>query len=126
MTKYYITLAFCCLLTANIFAQKAKHKQFDSLPPYKHTIRVSPLSFIDVLQPSVTIGSEWHFNKRASVGLDISTLIPLNIEDTKRWGFILKPSFKYFFLFLNNGIYRKLCRIFDYHYFRMAKITKAG
>ncbi len=102
MIKYYIILTFSCLLTANIFAQKTKHKQFDSLPPYKHTIRLSPLSFIDVFQPSVTIGSEWHFNKRASVGLDISTLIPLNIEDTKTWGFILKPSFKYFIPTLNS------------------------
>jgi hypothetical protein len=102
MIKYYISSVFCFCFTASIFAQKTKHKQFDSLPPYKHTIRVSPLSFIDVFQPSVTVGSEWHFNKKASVGLDVSTLIPLNIENTKRWGFILKPSFKYFIPALNS------------------------
>ena len=75
-------------------------KKNDALPHYTHTIRISPLSLIDPLQPSLTLGSEWRFGKNTSVGLDVSTLFTTISSDVKKWGYIIKPSLK---LFLPSG-----------------------
>jgi len=100
--KQYCSIIFLVFISLTTFSQgrwkQNYHRKsyYDTLPHYKYTVRVSPLSMIDVLQPSLTVGGEWHFSNTASVGLDISGLIPINIDDTKKWGFIIKPSLKLF------------------------------
>jgi hypothetical protein len=67
---------------------------------YKLAIRMMPISLIDIIQPSVTVGAEYKINQRNAVAIDISGLIPyasVNTGLAQNKGFILKPSFRYYF-----------------------------
>ena len=96
----FITLllftSFCAIAQGKWKQDYHRKSYYDTLQRYRYTIRLSPLSIIDFLQPSVTLGGEWRFKNNSSLGLDISGLIPTNFEDTKKWGFIIKPSYRYY------------------------------
>lgn len=99
MRKYILTFfnifIICCCVGQT--KNNKYNRSNDTLPLYRHTIRLSPFSFIDPLQPSLTLGTEWHYNKKSSIGLDMSILVPIESSTgSKKSGFIVKPSFKMF------------------------------
>lgn len=66
---------------------------------YKLAIRMMPISLFDIIQPSLTIGTEYKFKQKFAAALDVSILIPFQSISTgleQNRGFILKPSFRYY------------------------------
>jgi hypothetical protein len=121
MKKTFATLAaFFCIYNIS-FAQDTtvfkKSKIAIKKSDYKFALRVMPLSLIDFIQPSVTIGGEYKIDENISFGLDCSYLIPLIQSETNFYvnkGFILKPSVR---IYLNANKKSRLATYFEPDFF---------
>ncbi len=89
MKKILLTALLICICIV-AFNQKGKNIK-------KKSLRLSPLSLIDVYHPSVTFGAELMTAKKQALGIDISLLInTLAADNVYRTGFIIKPTYKFF------------------------------
>ncbi len=89
MRKIILTALLLCICIV-AFNQKKNNIK-------KKSLRLSPLSLVDVYHPSVTFGAELRTTKKQALGLDISLLInTLAADNVYRTGFIIKPTYKFF------------------------------
>lgn len=75
----------------------------------KFSLRISPTSLMDIVQPSFTFGCEYFLKNNQAVGIDYSILIDYQTTNNNNdviephYGFILKPTYKFFFNNSQNG-----------------------
>lgn len=90
MKAIKLILAFAILANTAIAQKKSNEASW--------LLRFSPASLIDPYHPSITVGGEYFLSKQKAIGLDYSFLLPTISPDNEyNTGFILKPTFKYFF-----------------------------
>jgi Protein of unknown function (DUF3575) len=105
LVKKIISLAFLWSMINSSFAQE---KKITPLPAH-FKIRISPLALLEP-EMQLTLGTEWRFNDRFSIGLDASWIFWNYINNTGErnyaatQGYKIRPEFRYYFKPKNDRV----------------------